>query len=187
MLQINKIENLAWVLPRPNKSKYIGSFPLHFEKKLLRLLNIDLKKHKILHPFGGKAEFGTRVDINKEVKPDYIGDAHNLDIFEDNTFDLVILDPPYNENYSKRLYKTNKIPLKYKKYTSEAVRVCKEGGYVVMYHYVATPSIPNTILFKRIFMETRMWHKLRCVHIHQKNTKVWSKKHSHRTRCQNVG
>lgn len=165
------IESLAWVLPRPNKSKYIGSFPLHFEKKLLKELNI-FEGNKILHPFGGRAETGIRIDLKKEVIPDIIGDAHYLP-FKNNVFDLIILDPPYNKEYSKRLYNTHHVKLRYRTYTAEAVRVCREGGYIVMYHYIATPSIPNTLLFKRIFLETRMWHKLRCVHIYKKDTLAW--------------
>jgi len=95
-------------------------------------------------------------------------------MFEDETFDCVILDPPYSDEYSERLYGTGKIH--WKKYTTEAVRVCKEGGYVVVYHYLATPSIRNCVLYKRIFLETRMWHKLRCIHIYKKNTAAWNKK-----------
>lgn len=170
----DKIENLAWVLPRPRRcNKYIGSFPQHFEKKVIRLLGFDeiKDKNKILHPFGGKSEFGIRVDVKPEVEPDYIGDAHNLEMFKDETFDLVILDPPYSEDYSKRLYGTGK--LKFKTYTKEAVRVLKNGGFLIMYHYLATPSIENTILFKRIFLETRVWHKLRCIHIHKKDIDSW--------------
>ena len=168
------IETLAWVLPRPNKSKYIGSFPLHFEKRLLKVLNIA-QDAKILHPFGGKAEFGLRCDINSNVQPDIVCDAHNLP-FRDNEFDLVILDPPYNEDYARRLYDTSKFgKLKFGKYTTEGVRVCKESGYVVMYHFLATPRIPNTILVKRILMETRLWHKSRIVHIHQKRSELWAK------------
>jgi len=167
------IENLAWVLPRPRKkNKYIGSFPLHFEKKLLRLLDIDPEKHKILQPFGGMAEYGIRVDINPETNPDILADAHNLNMFEDEVFDLVILDPPYNDAYNKRLYGIDK-PLYWKKYTSEAVRVLKDGGYLVIYHMLATPSIRNTVLVKRIFLETRMWHRLRCIHIHKKDKEKW--------------
>lgn len=167
------IENLAWVLPRPSKSKYIGSFPLHFEGKLLKLLGIDPLKQMILHPFGGKAEFGIRCDINPEVEPDYPFDAHNLPAAWSDLFDLVILDPPYSEEYSKRLYGTGKV--RFKTYTAEAVRVCKEGGLIVMYHYLATPSIRNTILVKRILMETRSWHKARVIHIHQKRSDLWDK------------
>ena len=162
------IDSVAWVLPRPSKSKYIGSFPLHFETKLLRELDINRQaKYTILHPFGGKAEFGTRVDIKSEVNPDVIADAHNLP-FKNDIFNIVILDPPYNEEYSRRLYGTQKIKLKWTKYITEAVRVLKEKGYLVMYHCLATPRIKDTILTKRIFLETRVWHKLRCVHIYQK-------------------
>lgn len=161
-----RIENLAWVLPRPRKSKYKGGFPLHFEKKLLRELNISPEKHKILHPFGGYAEYGIRVDINPEVEPDIVGDAHNLHMLKDNHFDLVILDPPYTDKYSKELYRTGK--LRFKKYTAEAVRVTKSGSYIAMYHFLATPRLDNTKLVMRIFLETRIWHKLRCVHIYQK-------------------
>ena len=170
------IESLAWVLPRPSKSKYIGSFPLHFETKLLRELDIDRQaKHTILHPFGGKAEFGIRIDLKDEVKPDIFADAHNLP-FRDSIFNVVILDPPYNEGYSKKLYGTQEVKLRWGKYTTEAVRVLKEKGYLVAYHYLATPKIEGTSLIKRIFLETRVWHKLRCIHIHQKRSELWGKK-----------
>lgn len=82
-------------------------------------------------------------------------------------------DPPYSEEYAQRLYGV--VNPKFKKYTQEAVRVLKEYGYLVMYHYNATPAIPKTVLVKRIFMETRVWHKLRCIHIHQKRTVDWEK------------
>ena len=167
------IETIGWVLPRPRrKNKYIGSFPQHLEKKIYKELGIDINKHRILHPFAGMAEYGIRLDIKEEVKPDIIGDAHFLPI-KNECFDLVFLDPPYSEEYAKRLYGTKK--LHFKKYTNEAVRVLKEDGFLVMYHYLACPRIENTILIKRIFLETRMWHKLRCIHIHQKRSDLWKK------------
>lgn len=163
------IESLAWVLPRPRRSKYKGGFPLHFEIKLIRELNLDPEKHKILHPFGGHAEHGIRVDINPDVKPDVVGDAHSMHMFKNNEFDLVILDPPYTDEYSKELYGTGK--LSFKKYTTEAVRVTKPGSYIAMYHFLATPRLDGTKLVMRIFLETRIWHKLRCIHIYQKEEK----------------
>lgn len=164
------MQNLAWVLPRPSKSKYIGSFPLHFESRLIDLLRLN-GDAKILQPFGGKAELGLRVDINNDVLPDVIADAHILP-FKDSMFDLVILDPPYSDEYGERLYGTK--PVRFNKYTNEASRVLKDGGYLVLFHYLATPRVPNTILVKRIFIETRKWHKLRCVHIHKKVLEAWA-------------
>ncbi len=153
----------TWVLPRPRKNKYRGGFPLHFEQKLWKLLG---KPEKVLHPFGGMAEIGERVDINPDVNPDYIGDAHNLYFIDDDTYDCVILDPPYDDEHSEKLYKTGH--LNYNKYVSEAVRVTKPGGYICIYHWVLTPRPKNTKLVRRIVILTRVWHRPRVCCIYQK-------------------
>ena len=163
------ITNLAWVLPRPSKSQYIGSFPLHFESRLLDLLKIP-RGAMTLHPFGGKAEYGIRLDLNPEVKPNVVADAHPLP-FRDTVFDLVICDPPYSDELGDRLYKTP--PVSFKKYTKEAIRVLKEDGHLVIFPVIATPQVPGSVLVKRIFIEHRLWHRLRCVHIHKKDTNAW--------------
>lgn len=49
---------------------------------------------RVLHPFGGMATFGIRMDIDPSVRPDVIADAW-LPPFGANSFDVVILDPPY--------------------------------------------------------------------------------------------
>lgn len=46
------------------------------------------------HPFGGRAKFGRRGDIDPSVAPDVIADAW-LPPFICDAFDVVILDPPY--------------------------------------------------------------------------------------------
>lgn len=160
------ITSLAWVLPRPNKNKYWGGFPLHFESRLLDLLRLK-RGNMILQPFGGYAELGIRLDINQAVGPDIIADAHHLP-FRDNTFDLVLLDPPYSDKLAKDMYDGK--PPKFKQYSKEAVRVTKEGGFIVMYHFLAMPAIRGTRTVYRIFIETRKWHRLRCVHIHKKDS-----------------
>jgi len=48
----------------------------------------------VYHPFGGRAKFGRRGDIDPIVKPDVIADAW-LPPFVRDAFDVVILDPPY--------------------------------------------------------------------------------------------
>ena len=158
-----RIENIVWVLPRPRKNKYRGGFPLHFEKKLWRILQ---EPQKVLHPFGGMAEIGDTVDINPEVGPTFVGDAHKLDFIKNDSYDLIILDPPYTDKYSKTLYKTPK--LKYKQYITEAVRVCKPNGFIAMYHWVMTPRPEGTSYYKRIVILTRIWHRSRVCTIFQK-------------------
>lgn len=160
------IENLTWCLPRPRrKDKYPGGFPLHFEKKLLELYNWP---EKILHPFGGMAEYGDRVDINPEVNPTWVGDAHNMDWIPNDAYDMVILDPPYDDKQSKKLYNTGKI--KYKEYIREGVRVCKPGGFIAVYHWVITPRPAGTSYHRRIVILTRIWHRPRVCCIFQKES-----------------
>lgn len=156
------IPNIVWILPRPRRSRYKGGFPLHFEKKLIKLLQ---PTGLILHPFGGEAEFGIRVDIDPNVKPDILGDAHNLP-FKDNTFNLVICDPPYTKEYASNLY--NAKPAKYSQYIKEAVRVCEPGGYVVSYHWALTPRPDGTAYWCRIFIAGRVWHRPRVACVFRK-------------------
>jgi len=49
---------------------------------------------RVCHLFGGRARFGTRIDIDPIVRPDVIADAW-LPPFRQDAFDVVILDPPY--------------------------------------------------------------------------------------------
>ena len=166
--EIFKPVNIAWVLPRPSASRYKGSMPLHAEIKILREIGCDPKSDpelKILHPFGGRAEYGVRCDLNPDVDPHLICDAHNLP-FGGETFDVVVLDPPYSKDFAAGLYGAPRP--RFRAYTTEAIRVLKRGGFLVVYHYVATPSLAGVRLAKRILIETRVWHTARVVHIHRK-------------------
>lgn len=156
------IENLSMVLPRPAKSKYPGSFPLHFEKKLMELYSYP---KIVLHPFGGMAEFGFRIDINPEVKPDIIADAHQLPIKNDSV-DMVVLDPPFSLDAAYKIYNTTRVH--YWTYINEAIRVCKLGGFIVMYHIIFYPKPKQLKWHRRIFVGTQVWHRPRVALIWQK-------------------
>lgn len=156
------VPTVTWVLPRPKRDKYPGGFPLHFEVKLWRMLG---EPESVLHPFGGRGEIGHRIDLRREVLPDVIGDAHTLCVAS-NSYELVILDPPYNDDYSRDMYGTG--PLAYKRYIGEAVRVTKPGGFVAMYHMVMTPRPLGTKYYARVVVLTRVWHKPRVCCVFQK-------------------
>lgn len=157
------IPTITWTLPRPSKSKYPGSFPLFFEENLIKLLGYP---EWILHPFGGRAEHGIRVDLDPTLEPDILGDAHQLDMLEDATFDLVILDPPYSDEEAMTIYGTP--PLRPAVYTREAVRVLKPGGWLVMYgdREPRRPPLCNHTL--RIMVVLRPGHRPRTCMIFQK-------------------
>jgi len=165
--------NLVWVLPRPRPSivdgktvYYKGAFPLHFEKRLWRLLG---KPEKVLHPFGGLAEIGVRVDINPETNPDYVGDAHSLP-FDDETFDAVICDPAYSDEENKQLYGVER-PLEYKKWLNEAERVLKPRGFLVLYHDRWLPRPKSCSYWMRILVLVSQHHRARVCGIFQKDDK----------------
>lgn len=111
------------------------------------------------------AEYGYRLDIKSQVKPDVVGDAHFLP-FKSDVFDCVILDPPYSEELSRAMYGTGKC--NYKIYIPEARRALKVGGYLVHYHILSFPYVKGAKLLKRIFIQVRTFSRLRCVHIYQK-------------------
>ena len=153
----------TWVLPRPRKDAYVGSFPLHFEQKLWRTLGCP---EKVLHPFGGLAEIGDSVDLNASTTPTWVGDAHDLHWIADETYDLVILDPPYSDEEAEWLYGTPKLrPGVYKR---EAVRVCRTGGHVAVYHRQQPARLPGTRLVRRIVILTRTGHAPRVCFVFEK-------------------
>lgn len=139
---------------------------MYFEKKLIEFLQL-MPGSKILHPFGGMAEYGIRCDINAEVNPDFVCDAQALP-FEDNTFDLVICDPPYTKDLAKKIY--NCSGPKFGKWSKEAVRVCREFGFICLYHWVMMPRLPGTALRTRVIILQRTWGRPRVATILQKNT-----------------
>lgn len=150
----------TWWLPRPPRSRYPGGFPRHFESKLYALLGWP---PSILHPFGGKAEYGTRVDINPALAPDVVADAHRLP-FGDNTFDAVICDPPYSDEESLTLYGTG--PVKTAAWMNEAVRV--SSRFVVTYHIRMLPRPKGTRLVRVVVVLLRPGHTARICQINVK-------------------
>lgn len=62
----------------------------------------------VLHLFGGRADFGVRLDRDPAVRPDVVGDAW-LPPFDVDAFDVVVLDPPYlgiNQQMKSSLLRT---------------------------------------------------------------------------------
>lgn len=158
----------TWVLPRPRKDAYVGGFPLHFERRLWEVMG---RPEKVLHPFGGLAEIGDTVDLNPTVSPTWVGDAHDLHWIPDDSYDLVILDPPYSNEDSEMLYGTGKLrPMKFK---AEAVRVCKVGGHVAVYHRVQPKRLTGTRLVRRIVVLTRTNHAPRVCFVFEKLGEEW--------------
>jgi hypothetical protein len=166
-LRDNGIPTDIWVLPRPRPDAYVGSFPLHFEQRWWRVMG---KPAKVLQPFGGLCEIGDSVDLNETTAPTYVGDAHDLSFIEDDTYDAVLLDPPYSDEEAEELYGTP--PLRWNTFIAEAVRVAKPAGFVCIYHVKQAPRPAGTILVRRIVILTRVWHAARICMCFQKDPRL---------------
>ena len=103
------------------------------------------------------------MDINPEVNPDVVGDAHDLP-FEDNSFEVAVCDPPYSDEESAELYGTG--PIKRKLWMQEAVRVASQ--YVVTYHVRLQPRPKGTFLVRVIVVLTKPDHAARICQVWRK-------------------
>lgn len=153
-------KNLAWFLPRPKPDRYKGGMPLYCEEWLLDLARDILNKRdiKILNLFCGMNKQGIRVDIKKEVNPDYVYDAHKISGLFKEKFDVILADPPYSNEESRELYNTGK--LNYKRWTAECEKILKKGGLLIVYHkYIMPNPDPNKfVVEKRVFIGNRTYH-----------------------------
>ena len=161
---LTKFKPIAWHLPRPNPTRYKGSVPLHFEKKLLDLTGIPNNKD-LLNMFSGDSKMGFTVDVKPETNPDLIHDCHDLP-FDDNTFGNSFRDSPYSTQESIELYGTG--PLHPTKFTAEQVRVTKPNGLVMIYHINTQPNPLGCKYLGTICIITRVQHKLRTCQIFRK-------------------
>jgi len=77
---------------RPHQNDHQGwKFPFSVRHQLIH----DFSQYHVLHLFAGRADFGTRMDIDITVHPHVVADAW-LPPFPQDSFDVVILDPPYD-------------------------------------------------------------------------------------------
>ena len=165
-------KNIAWFLPRPKKDRYKGGMPLYCEEWLVELSRdiLGISDPLLLNLFCGMNKYGTRIDINPDVEPDFVADAHDFaKIFYDKPFfDVIIADPPYSNEEAKELYGTPK--LKYKKWTAECDKVLKDNGLLIVYHkYVMpNPNPENYSVVKRVFIGNRTYHVPRVAIYYQK-------------------
>lgn len=108
-----------------------------FEQPQLKKWTEERCKGKVLNLFAGKTilladEF--RVDMNKEMKADWYGDAYEFVKTTNMKFDTIILDPPYNLRKSREKYKGKYIG-SYTKIKNVLQRIINDGGRIITYGY----------------------------------------------------
>lgn len=132
-----------WLLARgagsSGKKDYYGAYPSGFLPRALDLVG----NNNVCHLCSGTIKHGVTVDINPELEPDIVADARNTP-FEADTFDAVLIDPPYSITDAQK-YGTNYPTMK--SLLEEACRIVKPGGKVGFLHLLV-PRIPKGYMKK---------------------------------------
>jgi hypothetical protein len=116
-----------------NKTGYYGAYPPSYLKRIKLLFPLDFPCSMMMHLFSGKVERGiwnceVLVDSNPELNPTIVHDAETISEISDKpAFDLVLADPPYNNNHTK--YGTKKVNKK--KVIRECSKILNMNGYLV--------------------------------------------------------
>lgn len=155
-----------WACGRP-MAQYKGAYPVGFLQRLDK--RIGLKDKKVLTLFCGSSDYGDTLDIKSEVNPTFVADCRKEFPIENDTYDVVVADPPYdsqNITYSDKLYKEGVV--KPYSFVKEAVRVCKPNGFICILHQLVYKTPADTERFAVIPITTGPNQRIRVLNIFRK-------------------
>lgn len=110
-----------------------GGYPKGFVEWALQEMGCD-DERTVLHLCSGSMVTGVRVDIRPEMNPDIVADCRNVPL-PDESFDFILADPPYSEDYASNLYGTGKHYPKPGQIVKEAMRLLRPGGKFGLLHF----------------------------------------------------
>jgi hypothetical protein len=121
---------------------YEGAFPNGFMKWVKQM---GWWGEKRAYLCAGKVEDPgtTTVDIRPECKPTHLEDARKTTL-PNESFDWVMIDPPYSRELAKKLYGTDEHYSSINEFTKEAARICKPGGLILTLTYEIPKRIPGS-------------------------------------------
>ena len=124
---------------KPQRAKHFadfpdgGGYPRGFIEWACELMGCQ-DPDAILHLCSGSVATGTRVDVRAEMKPDIVADCRSVPL-PDESFDFILADPPYSEEYAANLYGTKQHYPKPGQIMREASRLLRPGGKVGLLHF----------------------------------------------------
>ena len=115
-----------------NKSPLYGAYPPCYLKRMKLLFVDEFARGNILHLFSGSVNVDAdprelTLDINPENHPMIVANAEEVDKYFNGDVDLILADPPYDDNHIK--YGTEKVNKK--KVIKGCVKCLKIGGFLV--------------------------------------------------------
>lgn len=130
-----------------NGNKFSGAYPAGFLKRVKTAFSEYYPKSRedILFVCAGRVPSfeGLRLDISPNYKPDFLTNAEDMSMIDDERFFWVTSDTPYNERASEKYYG---VPLLNRsKVIKEMTRVCKVGGFVSLLDQISPNNVPRCL------------------------------------------
>ena len=110
-----------------------GGYPLRFVEWALKEMGCD-DESAVLHLCSGSVVSGVRVDIRPDMNPDILADCRDVPL-PDESFDFILADPPYSQDYATALYGTGENYPKPGQVCREASRLLRPGGKLGFLHF----------------------------------------------------
>ena len=112
-----------------------GGYPKGFLEWAFETIGVkDQQKDKVLHLCSGSLRTGVRVDIRPSTHPDYVADCRNVPL-ADESFEFIMADPPYSEQWAENLYQTGSSYPKPYDIVKESCRLLKPGGLLGLMYF----------------------------------------------------
>jgi len=122
-----------------------GGYPIGFIEWAYNLMRVT-DDDRVLHMCCGSVISGVTVDIRPELNPTIVADCRDIPL-PDESFDWILADPPYSEDYATNLYGTGEHYPKPGEIAREAARLLKPGGLFGLMHFqVPMPRKPLGIV-----------------------------------------
>ena len=132
--------------------KFDGAYPKGFLKRLKSSFAeyYPTDRKSILHVCSGRIspDEGIRLDHSPQYSPDYLCSAEDFRLSDgklvpSEKFQFVLSDTPYNEDASKKYYKTPM--LNRSNVMRQMNRVCKVGGFIGVFDQIMVVSPPKNL------------------------------------------
>lgn len=125
-----------------------GGYPKGFVEWALAEMGCS-RLGDVLHLCSGSMLTGVRVDIRPEVSPDIVADCRAVP-FPAESFDWIMADPPYAQDYARNLYDTEVSYPKPGEILTEAARLLRPGGRVGLLHFIV-PMVRRPLHIRAVY------------------------------------